>query len=109
MAIRGAGFGLSSIPATTAGMAALPEHRLVEGSVLNDLIEQIISSVAIVICLLVFVVCKDVSVTNRHLTVEAANLQVSNGMFVVLAVLTFIVLFYWRNSLTPAATRTELS
>ncbi|MDR6552955.1 MDR family MFS transporter [Paenibacillus qinlingensis] len=98
MAVRGAGFGLSSIPATTAGLGALPEDSLVEGSVLNDLIEQIVSSVAIVICLLAFVIWRDASAVSQHHSIEAASLNVSNGLFIALGIVIFFVLFVWLRS-----------
>ncbi|MCM3748847.1 DHA2 family efflux MFS transporter permease subunit [Paenibacillus pasadenensis] len=108
MALRGAGFGLSSIPATTSGMGALPEERLVEGSVLNDLIEQLASSIAIVICMLAFVTWRDGAVANRQLSLETANLNVSNGLFLALGVLIFVVLFAWLRSSGKPAEKQEI-
>ncbi|WP_058300274.1 DHA2 family efflux MFS transporter permease subunit [Gorillibacterium timonense] len=104
LAVRGAGFGLSCIPATTAGMGTLPEHRLVEGSVLNDLVEQLVSSFAIVIALLAFVLRRGHSVA-RHVPLEVANLQVANSLFLVLGGLTFVVLVIWWREFQSGTVR----
>lgn len=97
LAVRGAGFGLSSIPATTAGMGALPEHHLVEGSTLNDLVEQIASSFAIVVCLLAFEFYFS-SPLSGFRPAEQENLEIINSIFTVLGILNLLVLGLWWKS-----------
>lgn len=49
MAIRGAGLGLSYIPATTAGLEVLPEALVTQGSAMNNISRRLSSSLAIVL------------------------------------------------------------
>jgi EmrB/QacA subfamily drug resistance transporter len=98
MSIRGAGFGLSSIPATTAGMSALPESKTVHGSVLNDLVEETVSSFAIVVCFLVIQMRLPLAEAAHAGAAPALQLQTINGLFVALGLATLAVLpFWWRS------------
>lgn len=48
MAARGVGLGLSYVPVTTAGLNAIPEHLVTEGSAMNNILRRIMASLAVV-------------------------------------------------------------
>ncbi|WP_209125090.1 MDR family MFS transporter [Alkalihalobacillus sp. BA299] len=89
MAIRGIGFGLSSMPATTAGMNAIPEQIVSRGVAMNNVLRQISSALGIVFISIYYEVRK-AQLFVMEGTVEAANLQAINEGFIILAVLTAI-------------------
>ncbi|WP_238458039.1 DHA2 family efflux MFS transporter permease subunit [Alkalihalobacterium alkalinitrilicum] len=89
MAIRGVGFGLSSMPATTAGMNAIPEQFISRGSAMNNVLRQMSSALGIVFISIYYEVRK-AQLYGIEESVEAANLQAINEGFIILAVLTAI-------------------
>lgn len=48
MAARGIGLGLSYVPVTTAGLNAIPEHLVTEGSAMNNILRRVMASLAVV-------------------------------------------------------------
>lgn len=48
MAARGVGLGLSYVPVTTAGLNAIPEHLVTEGSAMNNILRRVVASLAVV-------------------------------------------------------------
>ncbi|OLO26697.1 MFS transporter [Alkalihalophilus pseudofirmus] len=89
MAVRGIGFGLSSMPATTAGMNAIPEQIISRGSAMNNVLRQMSSALGIVFISIYYEVRK-AQLYGIEESVEAANLQAINEGFMILAVLTAI-------------------
>ncbi|MGV8842733.1 MAG: DHA2 family efflux MFS transporter permease subunit [Pseudomonas sp.] len=49
MMVRGAGLGLSYMPATTAGLNSLPEALVIQGAAMNNISRRLVASLAIVI------------------------------------------------------------
>jgi EmrB/QacA subfamily drug resistance transporter len=49
MMVRGAGLGLSYMPATTAGLNALPETMVTQGAAMNNISRRLLSSLALVL------------------------------------------------------------
>lgn len=91
MAIRGIGFGLSSMPATTAGMNAIPEEIVSRGSAMNSVLRQMSSALGIVFISIYYEV-RRAQLFSLDMSVEAANLQAINEGFIVIAILTAIVI-----------------
>lgn len=89
MAIRGIGFGLCSMPATTAGMNAIPEQIVSRGSAMNNVLRQMSSALGIVFISIYYEVRK-AQLYGVEGSVEMANLQAINEGFIILAVLTAI-------------------
>ncbi|WP_425288299.1 MDR family MFS transporter [Terribacillus halophilus] len=88
--IRGAGLGLSNMPATTAGMNDIPEHLVSQGSAMNNVLRQIFSAFGIVFFSIYF------EVRRAHLsaageTVQQASLQSINEAFVISGILMLIM------------------
>lgn len=48
MAMRGAGLGLAYLPVSTAGLNAIPEHLVTEGSALTNILRRVSASLAVV-------------------------------------------------------------
>ncbi|UOE94383.1 MDR family MFS transporter [Alkalihalobacillus sp. LMS39] len=91
MVIRGIGMGLSSMPATTAGMNSIPENIVSRGSAMNNVLRQMSSSLGIVFISIYFEVRRTQLFATTE-TMEVANLQAINEGFIVLGVLTAITI-----------------
>ncbi|MGO4890516.1 MDR family MFS transporter [Anaerobacillus sp. MEB173] len=89
MAVRGAGFGLSSTPATTAGMNAIPEQLVSRGSAMNSVFRQMSSALGIVFVSIYFEV-RRVQLIVQDLPFDAASLQAINEGFIVIGILTLL-------------------
>ncbi|MBB5172621.1 MDR family MFS transporter [Texcoconibacillus texcoconensis] len=88
-AMRGLGMGLSQIPATTAGMNAIPEKFVSRGSAINNVFRQMSSALGIVFISVYFEVRRaHVMLTNG--SIEEASLQAIQEGFILVAVLTFL-------------------
>ncbi|WP_096201942.1 MDR family MFS transporter [Bacillus sp. FJAT-45350] len=89
MALRGLGMGLSSMPATTAGMNAIPESIVSRGAAMNNVLRQMSSALGIVFISIYYEV-RRTTLFATDLSVEAANLQAINEGFLLVAILTAI-------------------
>ncbi|MFP7494632.1 MDR family MFS transporter [Terribacillus saccharophilus] len=88
--LRGAGLGLTNMPATTAGMNDIPEHLVSQGSAMNNVFRQISSAFGIVFFSIYF------EVRRSHLTTageasQQASLQTINEAFVFSGILILIM------------------
>lgn len=88
--IRGAGLGLSNMPATTAGMNDIPEHLVSQGSAMNNVLRQMFSAFGIVFFSIYF------EVRRAHLTAageaaQQASLQTINEAFVISGILMLVM------------------
>ncbi|CAM4012229.1 ErmB/QacA family multidrug efflux protein [Alkalicoccus chagannorensis] len=89
-ALRGIGMGLSQMPATTAGMNAIPEAFVSRGSAVNNVIRQMSSSLGIVFVSIYFEVRRAQLMAANGGAVEEASLAAINEGFLVIAVLSFL-------------------
>lgn len=88
--LHGFGLGFGNMPATTAGMNAIPEHLVAQGSAMNNLIRQIASSVAIVFFSIYFELRRGQMMLNESISYQEASLQAINESFIISGVLVII-------------------
>ncbi|MYL35741.1 DHA2 family efflux MFS transporter permease subunit [Pontibacillus yanchengensis] len=90
-AVRGMGLGFSNMPATTAGMNAIPEHLVAQGSAMNNVLRQIASSLGIVF-FSVYYETRRVQIAAGQPNMTEATLQTLNEAFLVSTALVLIAL-----------------
>lgn len=88
--LRSAGLGMSNMPATTAGMNAIPEAKVAQGSAMNNIIRQMASSFSIVGFSIYYEVRKAHLFTS-DLGMEEAALQTLNESFIIAGIIILIV------------------
>lgn len=91
MAIRGIGMGLSSMPSTTTGMNAIPEHLVSRGSAINNVTRQMSSALGIVFISIYYEVRRG-QLAPSFDSFEEASLQAINEGFLMIAVLTLLAI-----------------
>ncbi|AKG05363.1 MFS transporter [Salimicrobium jeotgali] len=89
-AIRGAGMGMSNMPATTTGMNAIPDEYVAQGSAMNNIIRQIASSLGIVFFSIYYEVRRAQIAVGTNM--QEATLQTLNEAFLVSSAVLFIAL-----------------
>lgn len=95
MAMRGIGQGFSTMPATTAGMNAIPEKFISRGSAMNNVLRQISSALGIVF-ISIFYEVRKVQVFSNVGTTEEASLQAINEGFLLLGLIALLTVpFGW--------------
>ncbi|MBW7461663.1 MFS transporter, partial [Paenibacillus sepulcri] len=102
MLLRGVGLGLSNMPITTAGLSAIPDHLVSQGSAINNVSRRMVSSLGIVLVSIYYEVRKAQLLTSGYSPVEG-TLQAINEGFIALSILVFLTLpaaFFMRK---PAA------
>lgn len=91
MAVRGIGLGLSYIPVTTAGLNAIPEHLVTEGSAMNNILRRITASVAIVLVSIYFEV-RRAQLLEDGVAPITGSMTAINEIFVAIGVLILLTL-----------------
>ncbi|WP_174615769.1 MDR family MFS transporter [Virgibacillus ihumii] len=86
--LRSAGLGMSNMPATTAGMNAIPDPKVAQGSAMNNVIRQIFSSFGIVFFSIYYEV-RQAQLFSLDITRQQATLQALNEAFLIAG--TFIL------------------
>ncbi|SDM64044.1 drug resistance transporter, EmrB/QacA subfamily [Sediminibacillus halophilus] len=89
--VRGAGLGMSNMPATTAGMNAIPERLVAQGSAMNNVLRQIFSAFGIVFFSIYYEVRRAQISAVSGLAGEEAALQAINEAFIFSSILMLIV------------------
>ncbi|WP_444685836.1 MDR family MFS transporter [Alkalicoccus luteus] len=89
-AVRGIGMGLAQMPATTAGMNAIPEKFVSRGSAMNNVFRQMSSAFGIVFVSIYFEVRRGQIMAVNGSTIEQASLTAINEGFLIVAVLGFL-------------------
>ncbi len=84
-AIRGIGMGLSTMPATTSGMNAIPERFISRGSAMNNVLRQMSSALGIVFMSVYFEVRRAQVMAANGMAVEEASLQAITEGFLVIS------------------------
>ncbi len=90
--IRSAGLGMCNMPATTAGMNAIPDDQVAQGSAMNNVIRQIFSSFGIVFFSIYFEVRRGLLATgSAGLEMQEATLQALNEAFLISGIVILCV------------------
>ncbi|SDK38307.1 MDR family MFS transporter [Sediminibacillus albus] len=89
--VRGAGLGMSNMPATTAGMNAIPEKLVAQGSAMNNVLRQIFSAFGIVFFSIYYEVRRAQLSTTANLAANEAALQTINEAFIISSIVMVIV------------------
>ncbi|TVP87357.1 MAG: DHA2 family efflux MFS transporter permease subunit [Alkalicoccus sp.] len=89
-ALRGIGMGLSQMPATTAGMNAIPEDLVSRGSAMNNVFRQMSSALGIVFVSIYFEVRRGQIFAGNGGSIEDASLTAINEGFLIIAVLCIV-------------------
>lgn len=91
-AIRSAGLGLSNMPATTAGMNAIPDEKVAQGSAMNNIIRQVTASFSIVFFSIYYEVRRAQLFAIKHdWSLEMSTLQAINESFIIAGVFILLV------------------
>ncbi|TCT18945.1 EmrB/QacA subfamily drug resistance transporter [Melghiribacillus thermohalophilus] len=85
-AVRGMGLGFGNMPATTAGMNAISDDLVAQGSAMNNVIRQMSSSIGIVFFSIYYEVRRGQLMLGDHLTLQEATLQAINESFLISAI-----------------------
>ncbi|ERN51709.1 MDR family MFS transporter [Alkalihalophilus marmarensis] len=91
MAIRGIGSGLSTMPATTIGMNAIPDRLISRGSAMNNVMRQMSSALGIVFISIYYEVRRG-HLMGATVSLEEASLQAINEGFIVVGLITAITI-----------------
>jgi len=95
MMVRGAGLGLSYMPATTAGLNSLPETLVIQGAAMNNISRRLVASLAIVIASLWLEFRLAAEVGNG--THQAGTLTAISEVFIATGILILLALpCAWR-------------
>ncbi|WP_338100788.1 MDR family MFS transporter [Salipaludibacillus agaradhaerens] len=86
-AVRGIGMGLSTMPATTAGINAIPDKFVSRGSAMNNVLRQMSSALGIVFVSIYFEVRRSQVMTVNGGSIEEASLTAITEGFLIIAVL----------------------
>lgn len=91
MALRGIGLGLSNMPATTAGLNAISDNLVAQGSAINNVVRRISASLVIVMISIYY------EVRRAHLflhgqSTEAGSLQAINELFILLGLIVLLMI-----------------
>ncbi len=91
MMLRGMGLGLSNMPATTAGLNAIPDHLVSQGSAMNNVMRRVSSSLAIVIASIYFEV-RRAHLFAAGMSTELSSLQALNEGFLMIGILVLLMI-----------------
>lgn len=80
--LRSAGLGMCNMPATTAGMNAIPDTQVAQGSAMNNVIRQIFSSFGIVFFPIYYEV-RRAQLFAEDIETQQATLQTLNEAFII--------------------------
>src|SRR5690625_4996780 len=91
--IRSAGLGMSNMPATTAGMNAIPDDQVAQGSAMNNIIRQVTASFSIVFFSIYYEV-RRTQLFGLQGEMQEATLQALNEAFMIAGVFILLVVPY---------------
>lgn len=107
MIIRGMGIGLSYIPATTAGLNAVPDHLVAQCSAMNNILRRIISSITVIV-VATYIESRYQQLTQLGLVESLANHAAISEVFRIMGLIILCSLpFAWYfpiQSTTKAVT-----
>lgn len=88
--IRSAGLGMANMPATTAGMNAIPDDQVSQGSAMNNVIRQVFASFGIVFFSVYYEVRLG-QLFSQQIDLQLARLQSLNEAFIIAGVFILVV------------------
>ncbi|UTR13441.1 multidrug efflux MFS transporter [Salipaludibacillus sp. LMS25] len=88
--VRGIGMGLSTMPATTAGINAIPDKFVSRGSAMNNVMRQMSSALGIVFVSIYFEVRRGQVTALNGGSIEEASLTAITEGFLIVAVLAVL-------------------
>ncbi|MTV36745.1 DHA2 family efflux MFS transporter permease subunit [Duganella radicis] len=91
MAARGVGLGLSYIPVTTAGLNAIPEQLVTEGSAMNNILRRVTASLAVVAVSIYYELRRAGLLAHGAAPVSASGIAL-NELFVAIGLLLLVTL-----------------
>ncbi|MEC0180983.1 MDR family MFS transporter [Paenibacillus peoriae] len=91
MILRGAGLGLSNMPATTAGLNAIPDKLVAQGSAMNNVMRRLTSSLGMVVISIYFEVRKAQLMVAGY-SVETGTLQAIREGFIGMSILILLTI-----------------
>lgn len=91
MAARGVGLGLSYIPVTTAGLNAIPEHLVTEGSAMNNILRRVTASLAVVAVSIYYELRRAQLLTDGAAAASASGAAL-NEIFIAIGVLLLVTM-----------------
>jgi EmrB/QacA subfamily drug resistance transporter len=91
MMARGIGVGLSYIPVTTAGLNAIPEHLVTQGSAMNNILRRVAASMAIVLVSIYFEMRRTQLISDGFAP-ATGSVTAINEIFVAIGLLIFLTL-----------------
>jgi EmrB/QacA subfamily drug resistance transporter len=91
MAVRGVGLGLSYIPVTTAGLNAIPEHLVTEGSAMNNILRRVTASLAVVAVSIYYELRRAELLANGAVATSASAAAL-NELFIAIGLLLLLTL-----------------
>lgn len=89
MTARGIGLGLSYMPVTTAGLNAIPESLVAQGSAMNNISRRVVSSIAVVLVSL-YIEIRSGQLIDGGVASTAGNLAAINECFVAIGLLILL-------------------
>src|SRR5690625_2573704 len=90
--LRSAGLGMSNMPATTAGMNAIPDDKVAQGSAMNNIIRQVTASFGIVFFSIYYEVRRAQLFAIHHdWSIETSTLQAINESFMIAGIFILLV------------------
>jgi len=103
MMLRGVGLGLSNMPVTTAGLNAIPEQFVSQGSAMNNVIRRMTSSLGIVI-ISVYYEVRRTQLIGYGNSDAISTLHTINEGFWVLSIIILVTIpaaFFMRQTAEP--------
>ncbi|ALP34814.1 MFS transporter [Paenibacillus sp. IHB B 3084] len=91
MMLRGIGLGLSNMPATTAGLNAIPDELVAQGSAMNNVMRRLTSSLGMVVISIYFEVRKAQLLVVGY-SLETGTLQVVREGFIGMSILILLTI-----------------
>lgn len=88
--IRSAGLGMANMPATTAGMNAIQDEQVAQGSAMNNVFRQIFASFGIVF-FSVFYEVRRSHLFSQQIDMQQATLQTLNEAFIIAGAFILII------------------
>lgn len=89
MMFRGMGLGMSNMPATTAGLNAVPDKLISQGSAMNNVLRRMSSSTAIVLISIYFELRRSRLIADGQ-TLQEGSLQALNEGFIMVGLLSLL-------------------
>lgn len=91
MMFRGMGLGLSNMPATTAGLNAIPDNLVSQGSAMNNVLRRITSSFGIVVISIFFEARRTQLLVNGY-SMDVSSLKAISEGFIAMSILLFLAI-----------------